>query len=338
MADRITIGDVRVYIIVYLAFATAAALVYAVTMALIALTKIYRHYTHRLRLYLAAAGLLHAVAIGLEVIPIDIDAPDNTTVSLRDNWGGACVAIGFFAQCLAIFQTLVIVWISLYTLVLVARQRQLNQPKHEAGFLIVAGLVSFLLSWEPFIGDSYGQSSAVCWISDGVGRNASLGSIFRITVNFVPTFVMAFGGLVMLLFSSAILFRGSTKRDSPLRPRYRTALKGLLPLMVYPAVYFGIIFVRVIVVFANNFNDSLLSDVIFVSLLQTSSLALLLSLFMHGSVRHVISAERCRCCLMPPLDQVAEDSVDDTKPVAGYRLYLEPDAAGKAIIPSCQLH
>ena len=312
---RATLGEARSYIVVFLAFATAATLVYAVTMALIALTKIYRHYTHRLRLYLAAAGLLHAVAIGLEVIPIDIDAPDNTTVSLRDNWGGACVAIGFFAQYLTIFQTLVIVWISLYTLVLVVHQRQLNQPKHEAAFLLIILLGSFLLSWEPFLHDSYGQSGASCWISDGVGRNSSLGPIFKVTINIVPIFVMAFGGLVMLLFSSAILLRGSLKKDSPLRSKYRMALKELLPLMVYPTVYFGIIFVRIIVVFAYNFNDPVINDVIFVSLLQTSSVTLLLSVFMHGSVCRVICGERNSGSSKRGGMLVAADPIEDTKPV-----------------------
>lgn len=85
--DRSELGDVRSYIIVFLAFAVAATLVYTATVALIVVTKIYRHYVHRLTMYLAAAGLLHAVAIGLEVIPIDLSRPDNSTVSLRDNWG-----------------------------------------------------------------------------------------------------------------------------------------------------------------------------------------------------------------------------------------------------------
>ena len=325
---RTTLGEVRSYIAVFLAFATAATLVYAATIALIILTKIKRHYTHRLQLYLAAAGLLHAIAIGLEVIPIDSDRPDNTTVSLRDNWGGVCVAIGFFAQYLTIFQTQVIVWISFYAFVLVALQRKLSQPKHEATFLLIVLLGSFLLAWEPFIHHSYGQSGPSCWISDGVGRNSSLGPIFKLTVNVVPIFAMTFGGLVMLLVSSAILLRGSMKRDSPLRSKYRMALKELLPLLVYPTVYFVIIFVRIIVDFAYNFNDPTLNDVIFVSLLQTTSVALLLSVFMHGSVCRVICGERSR-----PAKRGRMLVVADLKPIADtsvYQPYQEPEIAGQA--------
>ena len=325
---RTTLGEVRSYIAVFLAFATAATLVYAATIALIILTKIKRHYTHRLQLYLAAAGLLHAIAIGLEVIPIDSDRPDNTTVSLRDNWGGVCVAIGFFAQYLTIFQTQVIVWISFYAFVLVALQRKLSQPKHEATFLLIVLLGSFLFAWEPFISHSYGQSGPSCWISDGVGRNSSLGPIFKLTVNVVPIFVMTFGGLVMLLVSSAILLRGSMKRDSPLRSKYRMALKELLPLLVYPTVYFVIIFVRIVVDFAYNFNDPTLNDVIFVSLLQTTSVALLLSVFMHGSVCRVICGERSR-----PAKRGRMLVVADMKPIADtsvYQPYQEPEVAGQA--------
>ena len=294
--DRSELGDVRSYIIVFLAFAVAATLVYTATVALIVVTKIYRHYVHRLTLYLAAAGLLHAVAIGLEVIPIDLSRPDNSTVSLRDNWGEACIAIGFVAQYLTILQALVIVWISFYMFVLVAFQKQLNRPQHEIGCLAVTISAPFLLTWEPFLHESYGQSGASCWIADGVGRNTSLGPIFKLTVNIVPIFIMSFGGLVMLLVASVILMRRGLRKDNFLVTQYRKALKEIVPLLVYPTIYFLIIFVRIIIVLASELNDPALNDVIFVSVLQSCSIALLLSLFMHGSVRHVVLTRPVAWC------------------------------------------
>lgn len=327
---RPTLGEVRSYIIVFLAFATFATLLYAATIALIAVTKAYRHYSQRLRLYLAGAGLLHAIAIGLEVIPIDLDNPNNSTVTLRDNWYGVCVAIGFAAQYLTIYQTLVIVWISAYTFALVVFHRQLNKRKHEATFLLLCIFGSFLLSWEPFLFNSYGQSGGSCWISDGVASNSSLGSVFKITINIVPILIMSFGGLLMLLIAASILLRRGAISSDFLGEQYRKALKEVLPLMVYPTVYFVIIFVRIIVVFAYKFNDPLVNDVVFVSLLQMCSVALLVSIFLHGGFRRGVCTSLTELLLHLMMSEGPVDLKSVGNTTSGYKQYQEPDAEQKS--------
>ena len=78
------------------AFAVIGCLAALSAVLLILLTKAYHQYVHRLQLYLAILCLGFAAAVGLETLPVSTDV--NATVTVREGWGDACVAIGCIVQ------------------------------------------------------------------------------------------------------------------------------------------------------------------------------------------------------------------------------------------------
>ena len=268
--------------VVYVAFAVPATLAYVATIALIVATKSHRQFIHRLRLYLAIAGLLHAVAIALEVLPADISRPDDTTVRVKSGWDGACVFFGAFGQYCSILGTLVTSWISFYVFMLVTFQSEkLKQRKHEIVGLIFVLCVPLLLTWEPFIGGLYGLAGTSCWISDDYGRNTSLGSTMLIAVNSVPITLMTAVSILLLVAATVLLIRGAVRKKSYLRKQHWKALKGVIPLMLFPSA-FCLSYVVGLIFIALDFLEGI-ADVVVVSLIQSCSFALLASLFLHAN-------------------------------------------------------
>lgn len=279
---RISFGEARNLFVLYLTFALPAACVYGAAIALIVVTKTYRHLIHRLRLYLAVAGLAHAVTIALELSPVDISRYDNSTVMVKSGWDWACTLIGALAQYCSIFQTLVTAWISFYVLALVAFYEQLKkQRKHEIVGLAVVVFAPLLLTWEPFIGASYGLAGTSCWISDDYGRNTSLGYTLRIAVNLAPVTILTLVSIMLLVVAILLLSRNSGRRNGYLRKQNRKAMKQVLPLMLYPGAYFITYLVYLILILSDASDVTDVTDVIVVSLLQACSVVLLISLLLH---------------------------------------------------------
>ncbi|KAL5489320.1 hypothetical protein EMCRGX_G018400 [Ephydatia muelleri] len=282
-SHRVNVGEARKFFVVYLAFALPAASVYAATIALIVATKTYHQFIHRLRLYLAIAGLAHAVAIALEVSPADISRNDNSTVVVKSGWDWACTLFGAFGQYCSIFQTLVTAWISVYVFTLVAFYEQLKRRRHEVVGLVVVIFAPLLLTWEPLIGASYGLTGTACWISDDYGRNSSLGFTLSIALSLVPNTILTLASILLLVLASVLLAWAASKRNGYLRKQNRKALKQVLPLMLYPAAYFITYLVFLVLIVSGASDDA--TDVIVVSLLQTCSLVLMTSLLLHEKFR-----------------------------------------------------
>ena len=308
---RIDVEEAKQFIAVYLAFAAPAAVVYIITIALILVTKTYRQFLQRLRLYLALAGLVHAAAIGLEVLPADISQPANTTVEVKRGWDWACMLFGAFGQYCSVLQTLVTAWISFYVFMLVAFHEQLKQRRHEAVGLFIVVSAPILLTWEPFIQRSYGLMGASCWISDGYGRNASLGSKFVIAVSLVPNTLMTLVSILLLTAANVLLIKGALRRSGYLRRQNWKALKEILPLMLYPTAY-CLSFIVDLILIAADVPDAVI-DATTVSLIQLCSLALLVSLFLH--VNFLVHCRRACSCrgsqhvILPAVPSISDTTV-----------------------------
>lgn len=290
---RINVGEARKVVAVYLVFAILAASVYAIAIVLIVVTKTYRQFIYRLRLYLAIAGCAHAVAIALEIMPADIaNRPDNATVAVKSGWDKACTFFGAFGQYCSILQTLAIAWISFYVFMLITGfHERLKKRKYEVAGVVLVACVPALFTWEPFIGDSYGLTGTTCWIADSYERNSSLSQTLNIVSNVAPATLLVSVSVLLLVAANLVLVKNATKRDGLTRKQNWKAMRQLLPLMLYPIIYFLTYIVDSILIASRAAGD--ITDVIVVSLLQTCSFALLISLFLHSAFR-----SKCRAlCL-----------------------------------------
>ena len=101
-------------LLIYLntAFAVIGCLAALSAVLLILLTRAYHQYVHRLQLYLAILSLGFAAAVGFETLPVSTDV--NATVTVREGWGDACVAIGCIAQYFGFSKAFCMLWTCAY--------------------------------------------------------------------------------------------------------------------------------------------------------------------------------------------------------------------------------
>lgn len=285
------------YIAVHSSFAIAAVLVYATTAVLVLAAKAYRMYIHRLSLYLALVGSLHAFCMGLEVLPTDLSQADNSTAVVRPGWYGACVFFAFAAQYLSFSKAFVMVWICVYVFWLVLFNKQLKQRKHEVAGALVVVLAPALLTWEPFLHHSYGLDGAVCWITGDYQRgNSSFGYVVKMAFSIVPHCLISFVGMMLIVTATFSLSKGALWGNSHAQKHHVKALKEVAPLVAYPCVYYLIFLTRVIISFSRESIDAGVNNAVATSLVQASSVVLLVSLFMHSSYRSLMRENMGHLC------------------------------------------
>ena len=281
----ITVAKAKDTVIVFVVFSVIATLCYVAAVFLIAWTRAYRQFVHRLTLYLCFCGLFRAVAFLFQVIPIDVQQPDSNPVSVRTGWEGTCAFGGFIVQYAGFVQTVATFWICLYVFVVaVLGSQRMRQRRHEIAGLVAVVLVPFLFTWEPFLtpSESYGISGTRCWIKDpSCHENSTNAYIYTITVVVVPHILLTFSGF--LLMTLALLALGKRVRQKFLERQHWLAIREILPLVPYPLLYSLVWFMRMLGLAVKN-NSSVLGEVT-VALIETISVVLPLSLIMRSSVR-----------------------------------------------------
>lgn len=289
-SSGISVALAKQYVAVHSFFAIAATLVYGSTALMVLAAKAHRMYIHRLTLYLAIAGSLHAFWMGLEVLPTDLSLPDNSTVAVRPGWYGACVFFAFTAQYLSFSKALVMVWICLYVFWLVVFGQQKKQRRHEVTGALVVLLVPALFTWEPFLRHSYGLEGAVCWITGDYDQgNSSFGYIVKMAFSIVPHCLLSFAGMVLIVAAILSLSKEVLcKKNSYTARHHCKALSEVLPLVAYPCVYYLIFVSRVVISFSDESVDAGVNNAVATCLVQSSSVVLLVSLFMHASYRSLL--------------------------------------------------
>ena len=299
--STLTVGEAKRYVAIYLTSAIVAILVNAATIILIVATKSYSQFIHRLKMYLAIAGLLYAIAIGLEVLPVNLNQPDTSPVALKERWDLACVWVGAVAQYCGCLNVSVVFWTSMYVFVFVTTTKRLQQSRLEAKGVLIIMLVPLLFTWEPFIGNSYGLLGTTCWIS---GDPSTLGSVMRLAVGIIPTILATTISLGLLAAASVRVIL--VNKASLLTNHLYKTMREILPLILYPAALCTIFVVRIIIVLSQHPGVSSDSDAIFVALVQVSSIFLLVSLFLHSDIRRVA---RCRPRASSPDNSLYTSSV-----------------------------
>ncbi|KAL5502075.1 hypothetical protein EMCRGX_G008792 [Ephydatia muelleri] len=197
-------------------------------------------FVYRLLLYLAVTTLCLEVSIGLQSLPIDSDAYRNASsagvYSVRNGWGGFCIAIAYIYQTMWFAHVTTVAWICVYVFVLSIFKVALNNPRHHAVGMCCVFFLPVSISWIPFAFGRYGFSpkSYVCWIIDGCTdmSRPMTGHLLQLFVSSLPAALILGVGLVLLLIVTATFCR--RLRKDHLGPHYELALREIEPLLIYP--------------------------------------------------------------------------------------------------------
>lgn len=231
-----TIKDAKLAIAFNSSAAVIGSLSSLAAVLVIIYTKAYSSYTYRIILYIAIASLLDRVTLGLEVLPANIDGNGNATVSVRDGWGSICEAIGFIDQYFSLCKPLAVLWLCLYVFVLATLRVQLHFIRHEVAGLLSVLLLPFLIVWVPLLDNRYGLTGTWCWIKDSCNETRLENSWYRLGTADIPTLLMH-ATSTLLVFATIVAFCKGSFTTSHLRHSQQTALKKILPLLLYPALY-----------------------------------------------------------------------------------------------------
>lgn len=287
-----TVATAKAIASIYSSFAAIATVMYIVAILLIATTRAYKQFIHRLTLYLSFSGLFRALSLWFEVVPVNLEkTPDTSSVEVRDGWNAVCALSGFVVQYSGLLQTSVVVWISLYIFVTVLFPKGNRGHRYEAVGLTTVSLAPLLLSWEPFVTNSYGLWGTICWIKDNPchSNDTSLqyNRVYALWLVSVPHVVMTQFGLLLMVVAILVLARRLYKKV--LKHHHWFAIKEIVPLILYPLVYSFIFFARMIGLSAGN--SSTLFGEVSVCFIQLCSIALPVSLIVRANFRRTI----CHC-------------------------------------------
>eukprot|EP00731_Ephydatia_muelleri_P020107 Em0012g932a len=296
-----TVGDAKNTLIIYSTFSTTASIFYATAVILILKTRAHRRFVHRLTLYLAISGVFSASSFLLQVIPLDVAQPDDSPASVRPGWAGMCAFGGFIVQYTGFVKTLMMLWISVYIFIVVMFQRQLSgQLKYEVSGVLVVVVTPFVLSWEPFVTDSYGISGTRCWIKDTTcDGDSKLALAYALAIVVVPQVVLTLSSLLLILVAVSSLVRKVAKRF--LKQHHWLVIRDIMPLVPYPLVHSLVWLARLIDLSVGTKLRPF--SIVTVVLLQSCSVILPLSLLVRSSVR----SKLCRRINQIPLQSPCED-------------------------------
>ena len=274
------------------AFAVIGCLAALSAVLLILLTKAYHQYVHRLQLYLAILCLGFAAAVGLETLPVSTDV--NATVTVREGWGDACVAIGCIVQYFGFSLTFCMLWICAYVFMVAVCQIQLRRLRHEISGLVIVLTLPTLVTWIPLIHGSYGLGRVWCWTPADhdrytAGFQLGLSKGLTVLLHTISLF---------LVFTAVVKFcKGlSNTRDELEQTSYRVALKEVLPLTIFPSFSSianvisatkGIVDVATV-----GPDDANISEMVVLCAIPVFMLSLPLSLLPHRRIR-------CNLCRRP---------------------------------------
>ena len=271
-------------LVLYSVFSTISILFYLAAIFMIAQTRVYDCFIHRLTLYLAVGGILRSVAYMLQVLPVDLGTHP---AAVRKGWEGACVLGGFMIQYSSFVQAFTVAWICLFVFGKVVYRNKtkllkITGPKLEIAGVALVMLAPLIFTWEPFITNSYGLVGTRCWIVDHDCHSAhGLSFAYGMAINVVPNLVLALLGLTQILGAIFVLYRKVFGKD--LERYLWIAIKEILPLAIFPTCYLLVTLGRMLAILTNKYTTDAAQA--FMALLQLCSCTLPLSLLVQPYVR-----------------------------------------------------
>ena len=201
--------------------------------------RMYKYFVYRLALYQVLSCLLFSVSESLVLMNYNYNETKRFHVS-------ACLATAFLMQYT--------MWVKLlFTLCLVFHLFCLavclkNFTKLEIAYVLLSALSPLLNAWIPFVNNFYNLAGGWCWIhawkDNCPTHKYKNGIIEQFTLWYGPLFVALTLCLIAVIMIVLVLVRRAylshKKEAEPLitENRNKTALKELLPLLVYPIIFF----------------------------------------------------------------------------------------------------
>ena len=217
----------------------AAVLICLLAVILVVAKRLYELFAYRLALYHVVTGLLSGAACVLEALSLLYYPPSS------DYPPTACIAVAFTIQYLVWMKLCFTFWVTFHLFSYAVFYK--NLKKFELVYVLTALLVPAVVSIIPFTTGSYGLAGSWCWIqtcTSGSEENKA-GVIEQFALWYVPSIVLLFLDCVVVVVMVAVLscrtFVERKGRKEALlvmkRPLQQSALKQLLPLLVYPVTW-----------------------------------------------------------------------------------------------------
>ena len=226
---------------------------------LITLSRIYKQFVYRLVMYLMAVNVTQALCQIIELIPVKVTDDERIIMRNGTGWEEVCAVLGYLDIVTAWMGNLVIIWIMLYMLTLSwqlhrlqSRQHttrpptsNMNKNSHTREIIGVLLLVfsPFLFSWIPFVVHMYGISGLWCWIKTASDNGCNdtnfqhLSLTLMMVMFYGPLMGILIFGLVCMLSIIILLGRSSKNLHGAVRQRYRSSMKEIGLVLIYPIVY-----------------------------------------------------------------------------------------------------
>lgn len=198
-------------------------------------SRLYGKTVYRLALYQVLTGWSMASLHVTQVVIIHYyEAPSKYRL--------VCEAIA----CLSLFaewsKLLFTTWATFHLCTFVLFQR--NLKRWEAIYVSTSVIVPAMIASVPFVTNSYGLAGSWCWITT---YNASDCKETQITNGIIEQFALWYGPSSILLFAASVAMvsllvvvarRLYKRRLDPSSSQHRIVLKQLIPLAIYPIIYF----------------------------------------------------------------------------------------------------
>ena len=203
-----------------------------------------KKFVHRLTLYLIIAVLFHAFVSILEAVSVYYNG---TVVATREDLESVCAAAGFLSIVADWMELLVICWIVIYLVMVLVFKYSAHdvKRKHEIYGLAVILVLPFLINWLPFVIDKnmYGLSGGECWIKPSVKSYCDydgVGLTLMFVFSYVPAFLVCLITFVSFGTIAIVMCKRALQQEQGLRQPsvHQQGLKEVLPLLLYPPIYF----------------------------------------------------------------------------------------------------
>ena len=219
----------------------------SVTLCIIAIAgvlryKLYKEFAYRLGTYQVMASMLISITVMLATLSIL-----NDTLPFQV----LCAVTGFLLEYFMWVKLLFALCLIFHLFCLAVMLKNFQQL--EVVYIILCFCVPLLFTWIPFIHRSYGLTESWCWIRDTEcnGDRYYIGFIEQYVLWFAPLtvcIVISFIAIGIILFAFKRRYNRLSVRkesDSLLRDRMkgyilRVYFRKLIPLLMYPIVYFAL--------------------------------------------------------------------------------------------------
>ena len=253
---KCSVFDTKDYVTVAIISACSAfvsSLLCIFVISLILMLKKYVFFIQRLVLYLSITALINSLSIVLRLYRIGYQLQSQALTVL-------CIAAAFIDQTSmwSLFMAFTAITFTLLMTVVFHK----NTSRLEWVYVVMIFLSPLLFNWIPFIGDTYGQSGAWCWIRnvnyDDNCTEHGFGTVLQYVLWYIPAYVLLFVLVLVYIFIIICVVRQKMRKyDNEETIKVQNTLhQEVLPLLFYPI---GLFLLNVFPL-ANRVQASLTTD------------------------------------------------------------------------------